>query len=93
MTFERVQMLLEPKQRQALSELAQAQGKSVAQITRQAIDLGLQSLQQENELSRRQAALERARELRKSMPLLSIDVVEDMRQMREERDAEILGRH
>jgi hypothetical protein len=38
MTMQRVQMLLEPVQRRKLAALSQAQGKSIAEITRLAID-------------------------------------------------------
>jgi hypothetical protein len=89
MTMQRVQMLLEPRQRRKLSELAKAQGKSVAEITRQAIDAGLEALSIREQHVRLLAALEAARKLRDSMPMLDIDVVADIRQMREERDNEI----
>jgi len=92
MSLERVQMLLEPEQRRTLREIAQSQGKSVAQVTRQALDLGLQVLQQESLMSHQQAVLERAERLRRSMPLLELDVVQDIHQMREERDADFQSR-
>jgi hypothetical protein len=92
MSLERVQMLLEPEQRRTLREIAQSQGKSVAQVARQALDLGLQALQQENLMIRQQAALERAERLRQSMPMLQLDVVQDLHQMREERDASLQSR-
>ena len=44
MTMQRVQMLLEPRQKRKLAELAKAQGKSIAEVTRQAIDAGLEKL-------------------------------------------------
>jgi hypothetical protein len=34
MTMQRVQMLLEPRQRHKLAELAKVQGKSIAEVTR-----------------------------------------------------------
>jgi hypothetical protein len=92
MTMERVQMLLEPRQRRKLAELAQAQGKSVAEITRQAIDAGLETLSTHERQERLLAALEAARKLRESMPMLDIDVVADIHQMREERDNELFSR-
>ena len=91
MTLERVQMLLEPRQRRKLVELAKAQGKSVAEITRQAIDAGLEKLSTIEQRERMLAALEAARKLRDSMPMLDIDVVADIRQMREERDHELFS--
>jgi hypothetical protein len=97
MTMQRVQMLLEPRQRRKLSELAKAQGKSIAEITRRAIDLGLEQLEKDDPQARMLAALEAARQLRESMhqrngQTLDIDIVEDIRQMREERDEELFRR-
>lgn len=92
MAMERVQMLLEPRQRRRLAELAQARGKSVAEITRQAIDAGLEKLAEDEQSAQMFAFLEAARRLRESMPLLDVDVVADIHQMREERDNELLSR-
>jgi hypothetical protein len=92
MTMQRVQMLLEPGQRRKLAELAQAQGKSIAEITRLAIDAGLEKLAHNEHQARISAALNAAQVLRDSMPLLEIDVVADIRQMREERDNELFSR-
>lgn len=90
-TYDRVQMLLEPSQRKALSEIARCQGKSVAEVTRQAINLGLTAMTQEDEIVKRQLALESARKLRQSKPLLSVDVVGDLRTMHEERDEQTIN--
>lgn len=97
MAMQRVQMLLEPKQRRMLAELAKTRGKSIAEITRQAIDVGLAQLAQDNPQARMLAALEAARQLRQSMRdrnghALGTDVVEEIRQMREERDEELYRR-
>ena len=97
MTMQRVQMLLEPKQRRKLAELAKTQGKSIAEITRQAIDMGLAQMAQNNPQARMLAALDAARALRESMRQrngqpLDIDIVEDIRQMREDRDEELFRR-
>jgi predicted DNA-binding protein len=89
--MQRVQMLLEPRQRAKLAELAKAQGKSIAEITRQAIDAGLEQLSAMGQGQRMLTALEDARKLRDSMPMLEIDVVADLHQMREERDNELAG--
>jgi hypothetical protein len=90
MTMQRVQMLLEPQQRRKLAELAKAQGKSIAVITRQAIDVGLAQMTQDNQQARMLAALEAARQLRESMPLIDVDLVAELHQMREERDNELI---
>jgi|PlaIllAssembly_1097288.scaffolds.fasta_scaffold373955_2 predicted DNA-binding protein len=97
MTMQRVQMLLEPRQRSKLAELAKAQGKSVAEITRQAIDIGIEQIVEDNARARLLGALEAAQQLRESMRQrnggpLNIDLVEEFRQMREERDEELLRR-
>ncbi len=91
MTMQRVQMLLEPRQRRKLAELAKAQGKSIAEVTRQAIDAGLEKLGANEQRERMFAALEAARKLRDSMPMIHVDVVADLHQMREERDNELFG--
>lgn len=93
MTLQRVQMLLEPKQRHKLAELAKIQGKSIAEVTREAIDIGLEQMAQDEPQARMRAALDAAQRLRERMRQrygqpLNIDVVEDIRQMREERDEE-----
>jgi len=89
MTMQRVQMLLEPRQRQKLAELAKLQGKSIADVTRQAIDAGLEKLSGNGHREQMLAALETARKLRESMPILDVDVVAEIHQMREERDNEL----
>lgn len=92
MTMQRVQMLLEPEQRRKLAELAKTQGKSIAEITRQAIDVGLAQMEQDKPQARLLAALDAARQLRESMPLMDIDLVAELHQMREERDNELISR-
>lgn len=92
MTKQRVQMLLEPEQRKKLVALAKAQGKSIAEITRLAIDAGLEKLAQNEQQVRMNAALKAAQQLRESMPMLAIDVAADLHQMREERDNDLFRR-
>ena len=87
--YERVQMLLEPEQRRALAGIAAREGRSVADVTRQVIRLGLKILDQEDEFSRQEIALQRARETRQQMPLLMVDIVADLHQIREERDDQL----
>lgn len=85
--YERVQMLLKPAQKKTLRQIAIRQGKSVAEVTRQAIDLGLAVMNQEDEIIKRQRALDAARQMRQSMALINVDVVSDLHTMRRERDA------
>jgi len=90
--MQRVQMLLEPEQRKKLAALARAQGKSVAEVTRLAIDAGLEKLAQDEQQVRMNAALKAAQQLRDSMPMLPVDIVTDLHQMREERDNDLFRR-
>ena len=92
MPMQRIQMLLEPRQREKLAALAQTQGKSIAEMTRLVIDAGLEKLAQNEQQVRLNATLIAAQQLRDSMPLLTIDVVSDLHQMREERDHELFSR-
>lgn len=92
MAMQRVQMLLESGQRKKLADLAKAQGKSIAEITRLAIDAGLEKLAQNEQQMRMSAALKAAQQLRDSMPALTIDVAADLHQMREERDHDLFSR-
>jgi tRNA A37 N6-isopentenylltransferase MiaA len=97
MTLQRVQMLLDPRQRLRLAELAKAQGKSISEVTRQAIDMGLEQMKRDDPRARMLVALEAASQLRESMRKrngqpLDINIVEDIRQMREERDEELMRR-
>lgn len=92
MAMQRVQMLLESEQRKKLADLAKAQGKSIAEITRLAIDAGLEKLAQNEQQMRMSAALKAAQQLRDSMPALTIDVAADLHQMREERDHDLFSR-
>ena len=89
--LERVQMLLKPDQRRALTRMARRQGKSIAEVTRQAIQAGLDLLEQEDEFVKRSEALAEARQFSKSMPLLDVNVVEDLQKLREVRDERISG--
>lgn len=93
MTLKRVQMLLEPKQHRKLVEFAHAQGKSVAEITRLAIDIGLEKLSDQEKRERMQAVLGAMRALRDSQPRLNIEIVADLHQMRAERDNELASRY
>ena len=89
--LERVQMLLEPDQRRALIRIARKKGKSVAEVTRQAIRAGLQALEREDEFVKRSEALAEARQLSEAMTVLDVDVVEDLHRLREARDEHISG--
>jgi hypothetical protein len=92
--LKRVQMLLEPRQHYALANIAKQQGKSVAEVTRQLIDLGLATLGQDDEFTRRALALRKAEALRHRLQErhggpLKIDVSADLEHIRERRDERI----
>jgi hypothetical protein len=92
--LKRVQMLLEPRQHNALADIAKQQGKSVAEVTRQLIDLGLATLNQDDEFTRRESALRKAEALRHKLQErhgrpLTIDVNADLADIRERRDERI----
>lgn len=94
-TFDRFQLLWHKRQRAALTRLAKARGLTLTEITRQAIELGIRELEQDNKFTRRADALERADKLREEILArnggqpLDIDPVEDLRKIREERDARL----
>ena len=82
---ERVQVLLDPAQRQRLRAIARRRGVGVSAVTRAAVSIGLQNLEESDEFDLRERALREARELRLSMPVLEVDVVRDIGRMREDR--------
>lgn len=95
----RTQILLAPEQHKALAEIAHKEGRSISDVARQTIGLGLKQLKQSEEadLQKKLDALERIREnknkilKRRGGKPIDIDVVELINQMREERDAHILA--
>jgi uncharacterized protein (DUF1778 family) len=95
--LKRIQMLLEPDQHRALMEVAEQQGKSVSEVTRAAIDIGLSVMERDKIFAQREEALKRAEALRQAMRdrrghPISIDVADDIRKMRQARDEHLLGR-
>lgn len=97
MALQRVQMLLEPRQRKKLAALARTQGISVAAVTRLAIDKGLEQLMQDDPQTRMRKALDAAATLRdkqrrRNGKPLDIDIVDEIRLMREERSEELFHR-
>jgi hypothetical protein len=93
--LERVNLLLERRQREALGRLAAQKNRSVSDLVREYITAGLR---EDNSVQRERAlVLERAREFsarllkrRKGKPLT--DSVKLLEQAREERVNELLGR-
>ena len=57
-TLDRFQLLWPKRQRQALTRLAKERGTTLTEMTRQAIEIGIRELEQEDEFTRRGRALE-----------------------------------
>jgi hypothetical protein len=100
MALHRTHILLEAEQIDQLKEIARREERSVSEVARQLIQEGVAQIQETHnaEKQRRLLALENARRVRQAIRAerqgepLDIDVVDLINQMREERDAEILGR-
>ena len=93
--LQRVNLLLERRQRQALERLARQRNRSVSDLVREYITAGLR--EDNSQQRERMLALENARALqarvmkrRKRKPV--VNTVKVMEQMREERVNELLGR-
>ena len=98
-TLDRFQLLWPKRQRKALTRLAKERGLTLTEMARQAIDIGIRELEQDDEFTRRGRALEEADKLRAQILArnggkpLDLDVAEDLRQMREERIEQLTGGH
>ena len=95
----RTQILLAPEQHKALSEIAHREGRSISELVRAMIQ---QELEQRNSShqetkQRRLAALERIRQHREEIiaenggKYLDFDVIEAIRQAREEQDGWLIA--
>lgn len=101
MALQRTHILLDPEQKRALEKIAQVQRRSVSEIAREYIRDGIKRNNQEHTERVRQhlAALERAEQVRKLIreerggKQLDVDIVEIIREMREERDSDIINRN
>lgn len=89
----RAQILLEPAQRRRLEEIARREGRSISEISRRVIDLGLQVLEGEREVwERRAIVLERLKAFRARQPrVYDGDLVNEARQEREEETSRLWG--
>jgi plasmid stability protein len=92
--LQRVNLMLERRQREALERIARKKGRSVSDLVREYVTQGLEN--ENTPHQERLEALENARALSKRVlerrggaPLS--DAVEVIDQMREERDNELLG--
>lgn len=87
----RAQILLDPKQRRKLEELARREGRSISAVTRQVIDAGLEAMESEAEIWKRRARiLSDLRARREKQPFVYPgDLIEEARQERENEMDEI----
>ena len=98
-TLDRFQLLWPKRQRQALTRLARERGLTLTEMARQAIDIGIRELEQEDEFTRRGRALKKIEALhakileRNGGKPLDVDPVEDLRKMREERIEQLTSGH
>jgi beta-phosphoglucomutase-like phosphatase (HAD superfamily) len=100
MTKKRTHLLLEPEQHRALRQMAQREGRSVSDLTREIVQEGIEQRQEmyTQEKKRRLQALERARQVRQAIlderkgTPLSVDVPRLIEELREDRDDQILSR-
>ncbi len=89
----RAQILLDPKQRRRLEELAQREGKSISAVTRQVIDTGLEQMGNESELWRKRVLiLSGLRDRRELQPIVYTgDLINEARQERDEERDQLWG--
>ena len=86
----RAQILLDPKQRRRLEELAQREGRSISAVTRQVIDAGLERIESETELWKKRSLILSNVRIRRERQTVeySVDLINEARQEREdERDS------
>jgi hypothetical protein len=81
----RAQILLDPHQRHKLEEIARREGRSISSVTRQIIDLGLKTLENEAEIwEKRAQVLSQLRAIWEKQSFeYGGDLIEEARQERE----------
>ena len=81
----RYQVLLEPEQRKRLEEIARRERRTIASVLRQALEAGLDAMEDRSEVwQRRMVILEQWRPRLESMPLIETDIIEEMREERQQ---------
>jgi hypothetical protein len=90
----RAQILLDPRQRRRLEEIARRERRSISSVTRQVIDAGLDTLAHETDLwARRASILAGLRARREMQPAEYIgDLIGEARQEREQEMEEVWRR-
>ena len=100
MALHRTHILLDPEQHTALTQIARKEGRSISDITREIIQLGIEQRQKMEitEQKRRLEALENTRIIRKAIlddrggKSFQVDIAAILNELREERDANIFKR-
>lgn len=93
--LQRVNLLLERRQRQALERLARQRNRSISDLVREYITAGLRednSQQRERMLALENARALKVRVMKRRKKESVVNTVKVMEQMREERVNELLGR-
>jgi hypothetical protein len=87
----RAHILLDPKQRRKLEEIARREGRSISAVTRQVIDAGLENLENEAEAwQKRSRILAEIRALREKQAVIyEGNLIDEARQEREDKGYEI----
>lgn len=76
----RAQILLEPEQHQALVEIARRENRSISEIARRLIQIGLEISQDQVAVwERREKALNQLRKIREQTPLYHGDLINEAR--------------
>jgi predicted CopG family antitoxin len=92
--LQRVNLMLDPRQREALERLAQQKKRSVSELVREYITAGLRedsSHQRERQQALENARLHKERVLKRRKGQPVTDISQTIDQMREERSNELLG--
>jgi predicted CopG family antitoxin len=92
--LQRVNLMLDPQQREALERLAQQKKRSVSELVREYITAGLRednSQQQERQQALEDARLLKERVLKRRRGQPVTDISQAINKMREERGNELLG--
>ena len=100
MTKKRTHLLLEPGQHEALSQIAQREGRSLSDIAREIVQQGIEQRQQlyASEKRQRLQALERGRQVRRAILKdrggvpLNLNISTLIEELRENRDDQIRQR-
>ncbi len=82
----RAQILLKPEQHRALVEIAQRERRSISEVTRRMIQIGLEVSQNEDAIwAQQRQALEDLREIREKQPQVYMgDLINEAREERDE---------